>query len=132
MGRDDETDREDDGETLVIFSFTIQCTSPIEALAPMRAFEIRPGMPRELDDVFYDVAYATFEDNSWQTRADKLDAAVNDALDRLDATGVDPGQMRRPDVFVRAFFTFGGGAETITADTVERLARYHAWIWIDT
>jgi hypothetical protein len=56
---------------------------------------------------------------------------VSAALDRLDTSGVSPEELRRPDVFVRAFFTFGRGAETIGADIVERLARYHAHIWID-
>lgn len=121
----------DDDETLVIFSFTVQSKAPIDALTPMRSFERGAGKPRDIDDVFYDVAHVSFEDGNWQTRADKLAAAVNDALDRLDATGVDPLEMRRADVFVRAFFTFGSGAETINADIVERLAQYHAWIWID-
>jgi hypothetical protein len=48
---------------------------------------------------------------------------VSAALDRLDTSGVSPEELRRPDVFVRAFFTFGRGAETIGADIVERLAR---------
>ncbi len=45
---------------------------------------------------------------------------------------VDPEELRLPDVFVRAYFTFGFGAETISAELVQRLARFHATIWIDT
>ena len=120
-----------DEATLVIFSLTVLCDHPIEALTPMRVLTMAGGKPRAVDDVFYRIGKTTFEDGNWQTRADKLDAAVNAALDRLDATGVDPEEMRRPDVFIKAFFTFGSGAETISADIVERLARYHATICID-
>jgi hypothetical protein len=121
-----------DEDTHVIFSLTVQCDFPIEALAPMRNFATAGGKPRANDDVVYFIGKMTsFEEGNWRTRADKLDAAVNFALDNLDATRVDPEEMRRPDVFVKAFFTFGSGAETISADIVERLARYHATTWID-
>jgi hypothetical protein len=120
-----------DEDTLVIFSLTVQCDFPIEALTPMRNLTMASGKPRADDDVVYSIGKTTFEDGNWQTRADKLDAAVNSALDRLDATGVEPDEMRRPDVLIKAFFTFGSGAETISADIVQRLARYHATIWID-
>lgn len=120
-----------DDDTLVIFSMTVQCDVPIDALEPMRALTTSIGKPRADDDVSYDIGKVSFHDGDWNTRADKLDAAVNEALDRLDATGVDPAIMRRSDVFIKAFFTFGGGAETISADVVERLAKYHATIWID-
>jgi hypothetical protein len=39
--------------------------------------------------------------------------------------------LLKPDVFVRAFFTFGFGAETISAELVQRLAQFHATIWTD-
>ena len=66
------------------------------------------------------------------TRADALDAAVNVGLDRLDASGVDPQNLDRSGVLVRAFFTFSPRAETISAESVKRLAQYHATIWVDT
>jgi len=121
-----------DEDTQVIFSLTVQCDFPIQALTPMRILTVAGGKPRADDDVVYGIGDTiSFEDGNWETRADKLDAAVNAALDLLDSTGVDPKEMRRPDVFIKAFFTFGSGAETISADIVGRLARYHATIWID-
>lgn len=121
-----------DDDTQVIFSLSVHCDFPIEALAPMRLLTRAGGKPRADNDVVYGIGETiSFEDGNSSTRADKLDAAVNAALDLLDSTGVDPEEMRRPDVFIKAFFTFGEGAETISAETVERLARYHATIWID-
>jgi hypothetical protein len=119
-----------DDETQVIFRLTVQAERPLEGLADLRVFENRKGRLPD-DEVFYDVAHASFEDGDWNSRADKLDAAVRHALDRLEASGVDPQDLRRPDVFVRAFFTFGPGAETLSADIIERLAMYHATVWID-
>jgi hypothetical protein len=121
-----------DDDTQVIFSLSVWSESPIEALAPMRSLTMPSGKPRADNEILYSIGKTvSFEDGNWDTRADKLDAAVNAALDLLDSTGVDPEEMRRPDVFVKAFFTFGEGAETISANIVERLARYNATIWID-
>jgi hypothetical protein len=121
-----------DEDTQVIFSLSVHCDFPIEALATLRNLTRTGGKPRADNDVMYSIGKTiSFEDGNWETRADKLDAAVNAALDLLDSTGVDPQEMRRPDVFLKAFFTFGSGAETISAEIVERLARYHATIWID-
>jgi hypothetical protein len=121
-----------DDDTQVIFSLSVWSESPIEALAPMRNLTMASGKLRADNEILYSIGKTvSFEDGNGDTRADKLDAAVTAALDLLDSTGVDPEEMRRPDVFVKAFFTFGEGAETISADIVERLAKYHATIWID-
>ncbi|HEY4269235.1 MAG TPA: hypothetical protein VGM94_13690 [Galbitalea sp.] len=119
---------EEDEPTRVIFSLIVNSGSPIAALAH---FPARTRAPRPDDDYFYDIFHAEFEDDNWNTRSDKLDAAVNDALDLLDASGVDPDGLAAPGVHVRAFFTFDPGAETIQASVVKRLAGYNAAIWID-
>jgi hypothetical protein len=119
---------EEDEPTRVIFSLIVNSDKPIAALAH---FPGRTRAPRPDDDYHYDIFHADFEDDNWDTRADKLDAAVNEGLDLLDASGVDPEGLAAPDVLVRAFFTFDPGAETIQASVVKRLAGYNATIWID-
>jgi hypothetical protein len=127
----EQLDDDEDEVTQVIFSLTVQSTRPIAALEVSRRLERRNGVPFPEDQFFYQFGHVSFEEADWSTRADRLEAAVSDALGRLEATEVDPEVLQDPDVFVRAFFTFGRGAETIGADLVERLARYHAHIWID-
>ena len=125
----DEVESDDEREpTRVIFSLTVNSESPIAAL---EKFPGRNRPPRPDDDYHYAIFHTDFEDDHWETRADKLDAAVNDALDLLDSSGVQRETLAAPDVLVRAFFTFDPGAETIQANLVERLAGYHAAIWID-
>ena len=125
---EDSDELDEDEPTRVIFSLIVNSDEPIAALAH---FPGRTRAPRPDDDYLYDIFHADFEDDNWDTRADKLDAAVNDGLDLLDASGVDPEGLAGPDVLVRAFFTFDPGAETIQASVVKRLAGYNATIWID-
>jgi len=123
-----EETEEDETGTYVIFSLSVDAEPPKNTLSDI------PGRrrPRRPDDDFhYDFGQVSFDEARWDVRADRLDAVVNDALDRLEATGVDPGELKQEDVLVRAFFTFDPGAETLRASVIERLARWHATIWID-
>lgn len=116
----------------VIFSLTVQSMHPIPALETLRQRERIPGKPRPDDEYFYSAGPTfSFDEEDWQPRADKLDHAVDEALRILEATGVNNNDLAHEDVFVRAFFTFWPGAQTISAEIVERLARVHATIWID-
>jgi hypothetical protein len=124
----EDENEEDDESTRVIFSLTVHSDHPIAAFA---GFPGRKRPQTETDDFFYELLMTSFEDGDWSSRADKLEAAVTIAIDRLEATKVDLAELAQDDVSVRAFFTFGPGAETISAELVERLARIHATIWID-
>jgi hypothetical protein len=125
---EESDEREEDEPTRVIFSLLVNSDTPIAELAH---FPGRTRPPRPDDDYLYDIFHADFEDDNWDSRADKLNAAANDGLNLLDASGVDPERLAAPDVVVRAFFTFDPGAETIEASVVKRLAGYSATIWID-
>jgi len=123
----DDEDADDDA-TGVIFSLMINSVGELPELAPFRHERRRP---RPDDDTLYQIGTVSFEDDDWQSRAERLDAEVHGLLDRLDATGIDPTRLHDDDVLVRAYFTFDPGAETISAEVVARLARIHATIWID-
>jgi hypothetical protein len=87
--------------------------------------------PKPDDDFLYTISEVNFSEDDTRIRADRLDEAVSAALDRLEATGVDLDLLATDGVFVRAFFSFSPGSETISAGLVSRLARVHATIWID-
>ncbi|GAA0996257.1 hypothetical protein GCM10009563_16560 [Subtercola frigoramans] len=119
---------EDDETTYVIVSLTIHSAHPIAALS---VFSEDGPTSSPSDEHHYEVHRASFSEADWSVRAERLDKAVNEALDKLDQTGLDTAELHHPAVFVRAFFTFGRGAETLSAEMVGRLARVHATIWID-
>ena len=79
----------------------------------------------------YRIGRFSVEESAWEARADLVDAGIAALLERLESTGVSANEMRRSDVFVRAYFRFPPGAETIRADTVDRLSRISATLWID-
>jgi hypothetical protein len=112
----------------VIFTLLVNSEHPIEALA---GFAGRTRAPKPDDDYLYRIHHFKFDEPGWSERAEQLDAGVRHGLDLLDATGVTPEELRHPDVWVRAHFTFPLGAETIGAEVVERLGRIHATVWID-
>jgi hypothetical protein len=114
--------------TLVIFSLSVHSELAIEALAEFKAVE-RPGW--EPTDHHYDISHANFEESRWDARADQLEKVVRYGIDKIAGSGVDADLLRGPGVSVRAFFTFGPGAETLTPEIVEQLAHYNATIWID-
>jgi hypothetical protein len=117
-----------DAATSVIFSLSIHSEHPIAAFAGVPG---RRRSPRPDDDFFYNFGTVTFSERDSATRADRLEAEVHAALDRVYATGIDLDELALDAVFVKAFFTFGPGAETISAELVQRLSRVHATIWID-
>jgi hypothetical protein len=126
-----EPDVVDDDACYVIFSLGVHSSHPIAALAAFRDLGLNRRIPRPADHYFYDFGWSSFSEDDTSARAHKLDAIVNEAIDRMDGTGIDPDDLDASDVDVRAFFTFDPGAETISSEIVQRLARYHATIWID-
>ncbi|HWT44645.1 MAG TPA: hypothetical protein VN085_01715 [Vicinamibacterales bacterium] len=120
-----EADRD---ATRVIFSLLVNSNEAIDRLAELATAR---RSPEPDDDFLYTISKVSFSEDDWQVRADRLDEAVSAALDRLEATGVDLELLATDGVFVRAFFTFSPGAETISANLVARLARVHATIWIE-
>jgi hypothetical protein len=123
-----ELEPETETRTRVVFSLTVTSEHPIEALAgfPTAARGLNPD-----DDYIYAIDKVYFEEDDMGDRADLLNAAVNDALDRLNLSGVDVAELHRDDVYVRAYYTFSPGSETIRPEVVKRLARINATIWID-
>jgi len=119
----------DETPARVIFSLTVLSEHPIPALA---GFPGRPGSQRAGDDFMYVIHKADFEEDDPETRAYLLDEGVNEALNRLDVSGVDPDELHHPEVRVRAFYTFDPGSETISTGVVNRLARVNAALWIDS
>jgi len=119
---------DDEDATQVIFSLSVNSDEAIDRLAD---FATVRRSPKPDDDFLYTISKVDFSEDDWRIRADRLDEAVSAALDRLEETGVDLGLLAAETVFVRAFFSFSPGAETISADLVVRLARVHATIWID-
>ncbi|MEO6115936.1 MAG: hypothetical protein ABIP33_06090 [Pseudolysinimonas sp.] len=114
--------------TRVVFSLTVTSEHPIAALSnfPVQSRALSPD-----DDFIYAIDKVFFDEDDTGDRADLLDAAVNDALDRLIMSGIDVAELHRDDVYVRAFYTFSPGSETIRPEVVKRLARINATIWID-
>jgi hypothetical protein len=123
-----EIEVETDVRTRVVFSLTVTSEHPIEALAgfPTATRGLNPD-----DDYIYAIDKIYFEEDDMCDRADLLNAAVNDSLDRLNASGIDVAELHRDDVYVRAYYTFSPGSETIRPEVVKRLARINATIWID-
>jgi hypothetical protein len=123
-----ELEAETETQTRVVFSLTVTSEHPIEALAkfPTVARRLNPD-----DDYIYAIDKVYFEEDDSGDRADLLNASVNDALDRLNLSGVDVAELHRDDVYVRAYYTFSPGSETIRPEVVKRLARINATIWID-
>jgi len=123
-----EIETETEAPTRVVFSLTVTSEHPIAALAnfPIANRGLNPD-----DDYIYAIDKVYFEEDDTGDRADLLDAAVNDALDRLIMSGIDVAELHRDDVYVRAYYTFSPGSETIRPEVVKRLARINATIWID-
>jgi hypothetical protein len=117
-----------ESSTHVVFSLTVTSEHPIAALStfPVQSRALSPD-----DDYIYAIDKVYFDEDDMGDRADLLDAAVNDALDRLSMSGIDVAELHRDDVYVRAFYTFSPGSETIRPEVVKRLARINATIWID-
>jgi hypothetical protein len=118
----------DDEPTSVSFSLSVLSPHTIDDLAP---FAAQPFAARTDDDYMYGIYKGGFEEDDDVQRAGLLHELVSEALDTLDATGVSPSELTHPDVRVRAFYTFGSGAETIRSDLVQRFARINAVIWVD-
>ena len=118
------------------FSLSIVSERPLVALA---GFERRwPRRRDEGDEAarlggnhLYGIGRFSVEETDWATRADLVDAGISGVLERLDATGIGLGELNRADVYVRAYFTLPPGAETIRADTLERLSAINATLWLD-
>ena len=118
------------------FSLSIVSQQPLIALA---GFERQwPRRQHEVDEAarvegkhLYGIGRFSVEESAWAARAELVDAGISDVLERLDETGIGIRDLRRSDVFVRAYFTLPPGAETIRADTLERLCAIHATLWID-
>jgi hypothetical protein len=125
----DDNEEEDDDPTTVIFTLSVISDHEI---AGLESFFEPPRRPRDDETRIYTIHHFKVVDDDWSTRGDSVDAGLLEALDRLDATGIPPQELRGEDVWVRALFTFSPGAETITSDVIERLAKYHVTIWIDT
>jgi hypothetical protein len=123
-----EVETETETPTRVVFSLTVTSEHPIAALStfPVQSRALSPD-----DDFIYAIDKVYFEEGDMGDRAELLDAAVNDALDRLILSGIDVAELHRDDVYVRAFYTFSPGSETIRPEVVKRLARINATIWID-
>ncbi|MEO6533698.1 MAG: hypothetical protein ABIO06_09010 [Pseudolysinimonas sp.] len=123
-----EIETETEAPTRVVFSLTVTSEHPIAALSnfPIANRGLNPD-----DDYIYAIDKVYFEEDDTGDRADLLDAAVNDALDRLSMSGIDVVELHRDDVYVRAYYTFSPGSETIRPEVVKRLARINATIWID-
>ncbi|WP_345373605.1 tetratricopeptide repeat protein [Frondihabitans cladoniiphilus] len=123
---DDDDDDSDAGH--VIFSLDVLSLHAIPALSGLSS--LSPNIhPR--DNFQYRVHHESFTESNWSLRADRVEATLTAALDTLEATQVDLAALHHPDVFVRAFFTFGSGAETIHAEALQRLAKFNATLWID-
>jgi hypothetical protein len=120
----------------LIFSLWIVSGRP---LAPLGEFERRWARTRQEADVvarvggnhLYGIGRFSVEESAWAARADLVDAGIAALLERLESTGFSANEMCRSDVFVRAYFRLPPGAETIRADTVDRLSRINATLWID-
>jgi hypothetical protein len=130
-----QVDAQDDDEfeeldpTRVIFTLSVMSDDPIPALLGMPG---RTRAPRPDDGELYTIHHFDVTDDDWMTRGDAVDAALNEAFDKLDATGLSPEELSAPGVWVRALFTFNPGSETIHARVVQRMAKYHTTIWIDS
>lgn len=128
-----------DVSSRLTFSLSIVSERP---LAPLTEFERRwPRTRHEVDAAahaaglgeshLYGIGRFSVTESDWATRAELVDSGIAALLDLLDSTGIGPDQLGRPDVFVRACFTVPPGAETIRADTMQRLSRIAATLWID-
>lgn len=81
------------------------------------------------DEHRYHLGTTTFNEPSWDRRAETLATTINDLLDRL--ASIPPDVLHAPTAFVRLFLTLPSGAETIDAKTLKRLAEVNATVWID-
>lgn len=108
----------------VIVSFSVFSLTRIGELS---AFLEASSSPT--DDFHYRFGTTTFDEPAWERRAERLDAAINAFVDRLEH--VPRHELNAAGSFVRLFLTLPSGAETIDASTVKRLADVNATIWID-
>lgn len=120
---DDDWDEPDDTGH-VIASFTVFSPTPIDALAEHLVVRDPPE-----DAHRYDFGTVTFNELDAYRRADRLRETIDAFLNRL--VDVPREDLHASGAFVRLFITFPRGAETIQAQTVQRLAEVNATIWID-
>ena len=120
----------DDGRstTRVVFSLSVTSSSPIAAFIDVPSLRRAPLSAR----FSYDFGISSSVDEMWSARANGLAGTVTAALDRLDATGVDPDELAAADRIVSARFSVSPGSETIPTEVVRRLARIHAVILMDS
>jgi hypothetical protein len=124
----DESMVEDETAPYVIFSLTVISEDRIEKLVSLPG---RKDTGRRIDDHLYKVAQESFYELQTEARAIRLNAAIMKAIDVLYATGVDPALFHSAGVWVRAYFTFDPGSQTIDAESLSRLAAINATVWID-
>lgn len=115
--------------TRVVFSLSVRSSSPILAFADIPRLPRRSG---DGDGFSYDFGTASSVDQMLGARSNPLEATVDAALARLDATGVDPAELAGDDRIVVARFSVSPGSETLPAAVVQRLARIHATILMDS
>jgi hypothetical protein len=121
---------DDDGRSTTRLIFSLSVTSPTPIVEFLDIPSLRRG-PRS-HRFGYDFGMASAVNAVWGVRARTLDALVDDALDRLDATGIDPAELAIDSRVVEARFSVSPGTEVLSSDVVRRLARVHARIQMDS
>ena len=111
-----------DGVGSVMVSLTVFSTTSIEDLNSYRRVS---ADGRHV----YDLGTERIADGDAGRRAEKLDAAIEELLHRLD--DVTSSALQDPATFVRLFLTFGGGSHTISPHVLRRVALVNATLWID-
>ena len=121
---------DDDGRstTRVVFALSVTSPTPIPEFIDLPS--LRHGARTERFS--YDFGAASSVDDLWGPRTSGLDAMVNAALDRLEATGIDPAELAAGGRIVSARFSVSPGTETLPPAVVRRLARIHAHILMDS
>jgi hypothetical protein len=120
----------DDGRSTTRVVFALSVTSP----TPIPEFIDLPSLRHSArtDRFSYDFGTASSVDEMWGARANGLDAMVHAALDRLDATGIDPAQLAVDGRIVSARFSVSPGSESLPPAVIQRLARVHAHVLMDS
>lgn len=99
-----------------------------DAIAELDAWRIEPK-GSEAGPITYKIGTISFEEPCWERRIDALQATIDELLDRL--ANVPRARFHEADTFSRLYLTLPAGAETISAETVKRLAEVNAVLWID-
>jgi hypothetical protein len=114
---------EDDGH--VIVSLSVDSETNIAELGRWR-------MDSESDDAAqnsFDLGTISFDEPDWERRVIVLHSTIDALLDRLAEVPRD--RLHQAGTIVRLFLTLPAGAETISAETVKRIAEVNAVLWID-